>query len=33
VRRTKRARHRVRTSGATTGEFKKIDLSETPDRR
>jgi uncharacterized membrane protein len=33
VRRTKRARHRVRTSGTTTGEFKKIDFSETPDRR
>jgi len=32
VRRTKRARHRVRTSGTTTGEFKKIDFSETPDR-
>jgi uncharacterized membrane protein len=32
VRRTKRARHRVRTSGGTTGEFKKIDITETPDR-
>lgn len=32
VQRTKRARHRVRTSGTTTGEFKKIDISETPDR-
>lgn len=29
--RAKRARQRVR-SGSTTGEFKKIDLSETPDR-
>ena len=33
VRRTKRARHRVHTSGTTTGEFKRIDISETPDRR
>lgn len=29
--RAKRARQRVR-SGATTGEFRKIDISETPDR-
>jgi uncharacterized membrane protein len=29
--RAKRARQRVR-SGSTTGEFKKIDLSETPDK-
>ena len=29
--RAKRARQRVR-SGSTTGEFKKIDMSETPDR-
>ena len=29
--RAKRARQRVR-SGGTTSEFKKIDLSETPDR-
>jgi uncharacterized membrane protein len=29
--RTKRARQRVR-SGTTTGEFRKIDISETPDR-
>lgn len=33
VRRTKRARHRVRTSSTTTGEFKKIEISEPPDRR
>ncbi|MEP6706839.1 MAG: DUF2270 domain-containing protein [Pyrinomonadaceae bacterium] len=33
VLRTKRARHRVRTSGTTTGEFKKIDISETPNRQ
>ena len=31
VLRTKRARHRVR-SATTTGEFKKIDISETPNR-
>ncbi len=30
--RAKRARQRVR-SGSTTGEYKKIDLSETPDRK
>ena len=30
--RAKRARQRVRSS-ATTGEFKKIDISETPDKR
>lgn len=30
--RAKRARQRVR-SGSTTGEFRKIDISETPDRR
>jgi hypothetical protein len=30
--RAKRARQRVRT-GAVTGEFKKIDISETPDIR
>jgi uncharacterized membrane protein len=30
--RAKRARQRVR-SAATTGEFKKIDISETPDKR
>jgi hypothetical protein len=29
--RAKRARQRVR-SGATTGEFRKIDITETPDR-
>ena len=29
--RAKRARQRVR-SGSTTGEFKKIDITETPDR-
>lgn len=29
--RAKRARHRVR-SGSTTGEFRKIDVSETPDK-
>jgi len=33
VRRTKRARHRLLKSCANHGEFKKIDLSETPDRR
>jgi len=31
--RAKRARQRVRTSATTTGEFKKLDISETPDRR
>jgi hypothetical protein len=31
VRRAKRARHRLR--GGTTGEFKKIDVTQTPDRR
>src|SRR5215204_198946 len=32
--RTKRARQRVRSSaGTTTSEFKKIDISETPDKR
>ena len=31
LQRAKRARQRVR-SGATTGEFRKIDISETPDR-
>jgi uncharacterized membrane protein len=31
VRRAKRARHRMR--GATTGEFKKVDITQTPDRR
>jgi uncharacterized membrane protein len=31
VRRAKRARHRVRTS-ASTGEFKKIDISDVPNR-
>jgi hypothetical protein len=30
--RAKRARQRVR-SGAATGEFKKIDISETPESR
>jgi len=30
--RAKRARQRVRSGGGMTGEFKKIDLSETPDR-
>ncbi|PWT83492.1 MAG: hypothetical protein C5B44_00505 [Acidobacteria bacterium] len=30
--RAKRARQRVRSSGTATGEFKKIDISETPDR-
>ncbi len=33
-RRAKQARHRVRTtSSTTTGEFRRIDISETPDRR
>jgi uncharacterized membrane protein len=31
VRRAKRARHRVRTSGST-GEFKKIDITDVPNR-
>ena len=31
VSRAKRARHRLR--GSTTGEFKKIDISQTPDRK
>lgn len=31
VRRAKRARHRLR--GGTTGEFRKIDITQTPDRR
>lgn len=31
VRRAKRARHRLR--GGTTGEFKKLDATQTPDRR
>ena len=31
VRRAKRARHRLR--GGATGEFKKIDITQTPDRR
>lgn len=30
--RARRARQRVRSSAATTGEFKKIDISETPDK-
>ncbi len=30
--RAKRARQRVRSNVSTTGEFKKIDLTETPDR-
>jgi uncharacterized membrane protein len=30
--RAKRARQRVRSSVSTTGEFKKIDVTETPDR-
>ena len=30
--RAKRARQRVRSTGSTTSEFKKIDVSETPDR-
>jgi uncharacterized membrane protein len=32
MRRIKRARQRVRTGGTTTGEFRKIDISQTPDR-
>lgn len=32
-RRAKEARHRVKTSSTTTGEFKRIDISETPDRK
>jgi len=31
--RAKRARQRVRSTGSTTAEYKKIDISETPDRR
>jgi len=31
--RAKRARQRVRSGGATTAEFKKIDISETPDKK
>jgi len=31
--RAKRARQRVRSTGSTTAEFKKIDISETPDER
>jgi hypothetical protein len=31
--RAKRARQRVRSTGSTTSEFKKIDISETPDKR
>jgi uncharacterized membrane protein len=31
--RAKRARQRVRSTGSTTAEFKKIDISETPDKR
>jgi uncharacterized membrane protein len=30
--RARRARQRVRSSAATTGEFKKIDITETPDK-
>jgi len=30
--RAKRARQRVRSSATTTGEFKKIDITETPDK-
>ncbi len=30
--RAKRARQRVRSGAATTGEFRKLDISETPDR-
>jgi uncharacterized membrane protein len=34
TRRAKQARHRVRASSSTlTGEFKRIDISETPDKR
>ena len=32
VRRARRARHRLR-GGSTTGEFKKIDVTQTPDRK
>ncbi len=32
VRRAKRARHRLR-GGSTSGEFRKIDITQTPDRR
>ncbi len=31
--RAKRARQRVRSTASTTAEFKKIDISETPDKR
>jgi hypothetical protein len=31
--RAKRARQRVRSGGGATAEFKKIDISETPDKR
>jgi hypothetical protein len=31
--RAKRARQRVRSTGSTTAEFKKIDISETPDKQ
>ena len=31
--RAKRARQRVRSSATTTGEFKKIDITESPDRK
>jgi hypothetical protein len=31
--RAKRARQRVRSREATTAEYKKIDISETPDSR
>ena len=33
TRRAKRARQRVKTTGTLSGEFKRIDISETPDRR
>ena len=33
VRRAQRARQRVRTTSTTTGEFKKIDMTETPDKK
>ncbi|HEX8891061.1 MAG TPA: DUF2270 domain-containing protein [Pyrinomonadaceae bacterium] len=33
ARRAKRARQRVKTTGTLSGEFKRIDISETPDRR
>ena len=31
--RARRARQRVRSAGSTTAEYKKIDISETPDKR